>query len=278
VTRQITPVLGNSQKLDGGSMYGNCPRAVWERWSAPDEQGRIDLACRTMLVQEPGRLVLFEAGIGAFMDPKQSERFGVVESEHMLLRNLEALGFADSDIDVVILSHLHFDHAGGLLAAYEEDAEARLLFPNARFVVGHDAFERARHPHARDRASFIPTLPALLAGSGRLEIVQGERSGVLGPDYHFHRSQGHTPGLLLTEVAQDDDGPVVFVSDLIPGRPWMHAPITMGYDRYPELLVDEKIQLLERLVACDGAVFFTHDPEVAQAKVRRDEKGRFHAA
>jgi len=278
VTRLITPVLGNSQKLDGGSMYGNCPRPVWERWSAPDEQGRIDLACRTMLVQEPGRLVLFEAGIGAFMEPKLRERYGVVESEHMLLKNLQALGFADSDVDVVVLSHLHFDHAGGLLAPFEEGVEPRLLFPNARFVVGHQAFERARHPHIRDRGSFIPALPALLAGSGRLEVVEGERSGVLGPDYHFHYSHGHTPGLLMTEIAQDDDGPLVFASDLVPGTPWMHLPITMGYDRYPELVINEKERLLDRLVACDGALFFTHDPKVATAKVGRDEKGRFHAA
>ena len=261
-------------------MFGNCPRAVWERWMPPDEQGRIPLACRAMLVEELEgdevvRRLLFETGIGAFFEPKLRARYGVVESEHVLLRELAALGLSDADVDVVVLSHLHFDHAGGLLAAWSEDEEPRLLFPNATFVVGREALERARRPHARDRASFIPALPDLLEQSGRLEIVDGERSGTLGDGYRLHYSHGHTPGLMMAEVDRGADGPLVFVGDLMPGRPWMHVPITMGYDRYPELLIDEKRALLEDLLARSGAVFFTHDPEVAIARVKRDERGRF---
>ncbi len=274
MSRQITPLLGNSQKLDGGSMFGNCPRAVWSRWLPPDEEGRVPLACRAMLVDDDGRKILFETGIGAFFEPKLRARYGVVEDEHVLLASLAAIGLSDADIDVVVLSHMHFDHAGGLLAAWEEGAANRLLFPKAQFVVGKDAFARSKAPHPRDRASFIPGLPELLEATGRLEIVDGEDSAVLGAGYRFHYSDGHTPGLLLTEVATDE-GPVVFVSDLIPGRPWMHVPISMGYDRFPELLIDEKRGLLEDLLAREGSVFFTHDPDVAQARVHQDAKGRF---
>ena len=274
--RTLTPVLGNSQRLDGGSMFGNCPRAVWERWLTPDDQGRVPLACRALLVEDDGRRLLFETGIGAFFAPPLKERYGVVESEHVLLASLAALGLSDADIDVVVLSHLHFDHAGGLLAAWAPDTSPRLLFPNARFVVGRAAFERARAPHDRDRASFIPELPALLEASGRLEIVAGPRSDVLGDGYRFHLSDGHTPGLLMTEVTTSG-GPLVFVGDLIPGAPWMHVPISMGYDRFPELLIDEKRVLLEDLLARGGSVFFTHDPDLAQARVGRDAKGRFFA-
>jgi len=276
MTRTITPVLGNRQRLDGGSMFGNCPRVLWERWLAPDEQGRIELACRTMLVEDEGRRLLFETGIGAFFEPKLRERFGVFPDRHVLLEELAAHGLGDGDIDVVVLSHLHFDHAGGLLAAWEEGAPPRLLFPHATFVVGRAAWERAVAPHARDRASFIPGLTDLLEASGRLHIVDGETSDVLGSGYRFHLSDGHTPGLLMTEVATDD-GPLVFVGDLIPGAAWMHVPISMGYDRFPELLIDEKRRLLEDLLARGGSVFFTHDPEVACARVVRDEKGRFRA-
>ncbi len=276
MSRTITPVLGNRQRLDGGSMFGNCPRVVWERWLPADEQGRVELACRAMLVQDADRKILFETGIGAFFEPKLKARFGVVESEHVLLEGLAELGLDDAAIDVVVLSHLHFDHAGGLLTAWEEGAEPRLLFPNATFVVGREAFDRAVTPHARDRASFIPGLTDMLQASGRLEIVDGDTSAVLGEGYRFHYSHGHTPGLLMTEVVTDD-GPVVFVSDLIPGAPWMHVPISMGYDRFPELLIDEKRALLEDLLARDGSVFFTHDPEVALAKVAQDAKGRFSA-
>ncbi len=277
MTRTITPVLGNSQKLDGGSMYGNCPKAVWSRWSPPDALDRIDLACRAMLIRDGDRRILLETGIGAFFDPKKRERYGVVEDRHVLLEHLAAAGAPHDTIDVVVLSHLHFDHAGGLLAPFEAGKPPALLFPRARFVVGRRAWERAKAPHARDRASFIPELPTLLEASGRLVVVDGDTHPVLGDGYRFHTSDGHTPGLLLTEVATDA-GPLVFMADLVPGAPWMHLPITMGYDRFPELVIDEKTRLLTDLLARKGSVFFTHDPKMAMGRVVRDAEGRFSAA
>jgi glyoxylase-like metal-dependent hydrolase (beta-lactamase superfamily II) len=275
--RKLWSILGNSQRLDGGAMFGNAPKPMWEKWIAPDELNRIPLACRTMLIEEEGgRRILFETGIGAFFPPKLRERFGVQESEHMLLKGLHAIGLSDADIDVVVLSHLHFDHSGGLLAAYREGTQAQLLFPKASFVVGDEAWQRAVDPHPRDRASFIEELQPMLEASGRLELVRGERSDVLGPDYRMHRSHGHTPGLMLSEVPSES-GPIVFAADLIPGRPWVHLPITMGYDRFPEQLIDEKRSLLSDLVSRNGRLFFTHDPEVALSRVARDEKGKFSA-
>lgn len=266
--------MGNSQRLDGGAMFGNAPRALWQRWANPDEQNRIALACRALLVEDDGRRILFETGIGAFFEPAMRERFGVVEPEHVLLKNLAALGLADADIDVVVLSHLHFDHAGGLLTAYDPSMPLGLLFPTATFVVSEGSLGRAKAPHARDRASFIPELVPLLEASGRLEVVTGATSATLGDKYRFHYSDGHTPGLMLTEVAHED-GPIVFAGDLIPGAAWMHVPITMGYDRFPELLIDEKKALLTDLAGRGGRLFFTHDPTVAMAEVTHDEKGRF---
>jgi len=270
----LTSVLGNAQRLDGGAMFGNAPRALWTRWATPDEKNRIPLACRALLVREAERLVLLETGIGAFLEPKLAERFGVVEPHHVLLENLARLGLSHEDIDVIVLSHLHFDHAGGLLSPWKEGEAPDLLFPKARFVVGRSAWERANEPHPRDRASFISSLQPLLEKSGRLEIVDGNTSEALGAGYRFHLSDGHTPGLLMTEV-ETAMGPVVFAADLIPGVPWVHVPITMGYDRWPERLIDEKRALLSDLEARGGWLFFTHDPEVALGKVQRDEQGRF---
>jgi len=274
MSRTLTSVLGNGQRLDGGAMFGNAPRPMWEQWIAPDERNRIPLACRCLLVRDGDRRILLETGIGAFFEPKLRERYGVVEDRHVLLDELAALGVAPDDIDVVVLSHLHFDHAGGALTAWREGAAPALVFPRAHWVVGAEAWTRAVAPHARDRASFIPELQGLLEATGRLERVAGATSEVLGAGFRFHRSEGHTPGLLLTEVAMPA-GPVVFAADLIPGKAWVHVPITMGYDRYPERLIDEKSALLTDLVARGGRLFFTHDPAIALGKVARDAKGKF---
>lgn len=274
MTRHLTSILGNSQKLDGGAMFGNAPRALWERWAPPDDRHRIDLACRALLVQEERRNILLETGIGAFFEPKLKDRFGVQEAEHVLLQNLGKAGLSHHDIDVVVLSHLHFDHAGGLLSAWAPKKALELLFPNATYVVGEEAWFRAKQPHPRDRASFIPELQVLLEQSGRLELVSGPHSPTLGEGYRFHRSDGHTPGMLLCEV-DGSMGPVLFAADLIPGRAWVHKSITMGYDRFPERLIDEKTALLDDLVQRGGRVFFTHDPTCAMARVTRDEQGRY---
>jgi glyoxylase-like metal-dependent hydrolase (beta-lactamase superfamily II) len=274
--RTLTSVLGNSQRLDGGALFGNAPKTMWQSWIAPDEFNRIPLACRCLLVRDAGRNILFEAGIGAFFEPVLRERYGVVESHHVLLDSLAALGLAPGDIDAVVFSHLHFDHAGGVLTAWAPGATPELVFPRATYVVGAEAWQRAVSPHARDRASFIPGLTNLLAGSGRLELAAAERSTALGDGYRFHRSSGHTPGLLVTEIDMPA-GPVVYMSDLVPGRAWVHLPITAGYDRYPELLIDEKASLLGDLAARGGRLFFTHDPAIAMARVARDGRGRFVA-
>jgi glyoxylase-like metal-dependent hydrolase (beta-lactamase superfamily II) len=274
---------GNTQRLDGGAMFGNCPRPVWEKWAPPDDKHRITLACRSLLVQESGdepRNVLLEAGIGAFFDPKMRERFGVQEDRHVLLDSLAALGVKPEDIHVVVLSHLHFDHAGGLLTAWKEGEKPALVFPKATYVASKRAWSRANEPHARDRASFIPELQELLRGvqvAGRLEIVEGDRSTTLGSAYSFTYSEGHTPGLMLTRVEGAPEGPVTFLGDLVPGAPWVHLPITMGYDRFPELLIDEKKALLDRIEAEKGWAFFTHDPNVAAARIARDAKGKYEA-
>lgn len=273
---EIITLVGNSQKLDGGAMFGNAPKSMWEQWIQPDHLNRISLACNSLLIKNwQGKNILLEAGVGAFFEPKLKDRFGVIEKNHVLLDSLAKVSLTHHDIHEVILSHLHFDHAGGILSAHDE-GEIRLLFPNARFFVGKEQWDRALNPHPRDKASYIPVLNQLLKKSNRLILVDNDGKTDLSPFITFRFSNGHTPGLMLAQINLKD-GPLIFASDLIPGFAWMHIPISMGYDRYPELVIDEKKELLNEILPLNAKIFFTHDSKHSIGKVLKDDKGKFYA-
>jgi glyoxylase-like metal-dependent hydrolase (beta-lactamase superfamily II) len=275
---ELFSIPSNRYRLDGGAMFGNAPKAVWQKWIPADDQNRIQLATRTLLAITQKETVLFEAGIGAYMEPRLRERYGVEEPEHMLIKTLTQKGITPADITHILISHLHFDHAGGLLSAWEAGKEPELLFPNAEFHVGEKAWERALHPHPRDKASFIPQLQPQLQQSNRLTLIkQGDILPFSEFELHFYPSDGHTPGLLCSDIRFGNER-MVYVSDLIPGRSWVHLPISMGYDRFPELLIDEKKVLLTSVAKENAWIFYTHDPDIAVSKVRYDDEHKTFAA
>ena len=277
----FSSIEGNGQCLDGGAMFGNVPRALWSRWQNPDSEGRIQLSCRTLLIETGELKILCETGIGAFFEPKLAERYGVQNKDcHELLKNLSALGITEEEIDYVILSHLHFDHAGGLLPSYLEirKGKTNLCFPKARYIVGKKAFDRACQPHLRDRASFIPGLTDKLKQSGRLTIIETNKlSGVLEKNLSFIFTDGHTPGQMHTVFENETGQKIFFAGDLIPGRAWVHLPITMGYDRWPEKLIEEKQAIYKKAEEENWLIFFTHDKEIACSRIRKNQKGHYES-
>lgn len=277
---KVSTIAGNSQLLDGGAMFGNAPKALWSKWCSPDPLGRISLSCRSMLVEVRGLKVLCEVGIGDFFSPKLKDRFGVRESGNLVIESLEQKGIHQDDIDVVILSHLHFDHAGGLLNNFEdiENHGHKLLFPRAQIVVSKEAFERAKSPHLRDRASFIPEMVNLLEHCGRLVILPSDQESLecLPPEFCFFHSNGHTPGQILT-VVNGEAASMVYLGDVVPGIPWVHLPITMGYDRFPELLIEEKLALYNKFNSREWLGFFAHDKSYSGGRIDLDKRGRYVA-
>lgn len=272
----ITSLLGNSQFLDGGAMFGNAPRALWTRWCDSDEKGRIKLSCRSMLVELGDRKILCEVGIGAYMSPEMKERYGVAEDTHVLLESLKFANLDCSEITDVVLSHLHFDHAGGLLGSYDSGQKDQLLFDNARYYISKESFDRARSPHLRDRASFIPGLVDKLLDSERLSLIDRETTCESGlpKEFSFVFSDGHTPGMMLP-VVSGKSATMIFMGDLVPGEPWVHLPITMGYDRFPEGLVNEKKDLYSRFKHLDWIAFFTHDVNIAGGVLGQSSDNRY---
>ncbi|MCF6247609.1 MAG: MBL fold metallo-hydrolase [Desulfobacula sp.] len=270
---ELAALKGNSLRLDGGAMFGNAPKALWQRWIDVDENNLIPIGSRALLVKTSDVIVLFETGAGAYLSPELKKRFQVVESDHVLLSSLKAQGLGHEDITHVILSHLHFDHAGGLLKAWEKgNNQLELLFPNAQYVVGKQNFQRSAMPHFRDRASFIPGLTDMLKESHRLVQVVGGDSLDLGDiKIEFIESCGHTPGMMMSYIQTPYEN-ILFAGDLAPGHAWVNLPITMGYDRFPEGLIDEKQQVFQRVYKDDAWIFYTHDYLYAVSKLEFDKK------
>jgi len=255
------PLEGNFFRLDGGAMFGHAPKELWKRWIEVDEKNRIPLAGRALLVQtDKGENILFEAGIGSFFDPVLKERYGICEEENRLLHSLNSVGVKAEEIDLCILSHLHFDHAGGLLSASSE-GPLKLLFPKARYVVSGTHWKWALNPPERERASFIPLLHNLLQESNRLVLVD-ECEGALKKEcslqLQFRFVHGHTQGMMLSLL---EESQTAFVSDLVPGKPWLRETIAMGYDRFAELSIREKKSFLKECQERQFTLFFTHDRE-----------------
>jgi glyoxylase-like metal-dependent hydrolase (beta-lactamase superfamily II) len=225
-----------------------------------------------LLVDTGDKKILFEAGVGAFFEPKLAERFGIQEPhKHLLIENLAKLSLSPQDINMVVLSHLHFDHVGGILPTYREIQAGNdsLVFTNATYVLGEKAFARAQNPHPRDRASFIADLPEKLLKTKRLKLI--DKDFVLTKEkISFIESNGHTPGQLHALIPYKENK-LLFCADLIPGKWWLNLAIGMGYDRFPEKLCDEKKEILEQATSNNWSLFFTHDPNCCVVEVSYDK-------
>lgn len=247
-------------RLDGGSMFGSVPKPLWSRLQPPDDRNRIRLAMRCLLLVGHDRVVLVDDGIGAKFAPKLADIYGI-EPEPTLERSLGALGLAAEDVTNVVLTHLHFDHAGGSTRADAGRLVPRL--PRARYHVQRRNLENARNPNPRERASYLPENFEPLAEAGVLDVWEGP--GAPWPGVEILTADGHTRGQQLVRVA-GPEGALYFVADLVPTASHVRIPFVMGYDVAAIETMAEKRAVLERAAAERGWILLEHDPAVAFAR------------
>lgn len=258
-------IEANRFALDGGAMFGGVPRTIWEQRLRPDAQHRIPLTTRCLLFRRGGELVLVDTGIGDRWEDKGRERYAIGAPEGGLRANLAAAGVAPGDITLVIATHLHFDHIGGLLER-GPDGAARPAFPRSRVLVQRRAWEWAQQPSAQDRGSFRREDFAWLEGDDRLELVDGEQEVL--PGVSLVPTEGHSPGMQLVRVAGAERW-LIFAADLAPTRHHLRVPWHMAYDLQPLTCMAEKRRIFGQ-AADEGAwVALEHDPEAAVVTVRR---------
>ncbi|MEZ4387336.1 MAG: MBL fold metallo-hydrolase [Candidatus Krumholzibacteriia bacterium] len=240
-------------RLDGGAMFGVVPKSLWEKQIPADGLNRIPLALRCLFAEGHGRRVLVDTGIGDRWDARQRDRLGMTRRAGELLTQLEEAGVARDSITDVVLTHLHFDHAGG--AVLDSDGLVP-AFPAATYWLQRQQWDWAHRPSERDSASFRPEDYEVLASAGRLELVDGVVE--ILPGLRLTPVSGHTPGQQITEF-HTADGVLVFLADLIPTLAHVHLPWVAGYDLNPLITLSEKRQFLSRAAADRYRLVFQHD-------------------
>jgi glyoxylase-like metal-dependent hydrolase (beta-lactamase superfamily II) len=255
-------------RLDGGAMFGVVPKPLWSRRAAADDRNRIGLAMRPLLVRSPARTVLIDAGVGDKLTEKERDIYAIDQRATTLRQSLAGIGLAPEDVDVVIASHLHFDHAGGFTVASGDGF--RPAFPRARYVIRRQEWDDATHPHERNRASYVDSAYVPLADAGVVDFIEAD--GEVLPGVSVWRTGGHTMHHQLIKV-ESGGRAAVFVADLMPTVAHVDEPWIMGYDLYPMDTLMYKKRFLREAIDGEYVIFFEHDPGIA-AGVIRERQGR----
>lgn len=254
--------------LDGGAMFGIVPRALWERRFPPDEQNRIPMHMRCLLIEGNGKLILVDNGLGNKYSEKFGHQFAVDDSSMDLNGSLAHLGYGFSDITDVILTHLHFDHCGGSTVRTGDDY--KVAFPNATFHVQRAHWDWAVESNIREKASFLAENLDPLLASGQLNLLDGD--GTLFPGVDLLCVDGHTRAMQMVKI-HDDESTLLFVADLLPTSAHLMPAWNMAYDLWPMTTIKEKARILETAVKEGWRLFFEHDATVVVADVEMTDRG-----
>lgn len=272
---KVYSVLAGNFKLDGGAMFGVVPKSLWTRTNPADENNKIELTTRCLLIKNGERLTLIDTGMG----DKQSEKFFgyyFLYGEDSLVKSLAKHGFHPDDITDVFLTHLHFDHSGGAVKWNEDKTGYELTFKNATYWSNKSHWEWATKPNRRERASFLKENILPIEESGQLKFIDEPKEGnftvAKEMDFGIWYMNGHTDKQMLPHF-EHNGKTFVYVADLLPTVGHLPTPFVMGYDTRPLLTVDEKEAFLDKAAEEGYYLILGHDPHNEIITVQQTEKG-----
>lgn len=255
-------------------MFGVVPKAIWNRTNPADQNNQIDIAARSLLIEDGNRLILIDAGLGS----KQSDKFFSYYNrwgEYNLDDSLKKIGFTKEDITDVFLTHLHFDHCGGCIQWNKDRTAYEPAFKNAKFWTNEEHWEWATKPNAREKASFLKENLLPMKESGQLHFVKRKDSSFIKNSelgFGILFVDGHTDKQMIPHISYKGKT-LVFCADLIPTAGHIPLPYVMGYDTRPLLTLKEKEPFLNESVANNYVLFLEHDAHNQLCTLKNTEKG-----
>jgi len=256
-------------RLDGGAMFGVVPKVLWEKNIPSDADNCLRLACNLLLISTPNGRVLVECGMGDRWSEQEIQRYGIepiAKPEAMLVEH----GLKNEDVDFVVISHLHFDHAGG--AVRLDNGKLVPTFPNAKYIIQKGEWEFAHRANARARGSYREDDFEPLLASGQALLVEGDYEVV--PGVWVKVTGGHTTHHQVVYFESEGEKGVYF-ADIVPTKSHIQPAWVMGYDHYPLETCDIKSNWLRKAADEGWLVVFDHEPGVPWGKLSVNEKGRF---
>ena len=257
-------------RLDGGAMFGVIPRPMWERKMQPDERNRVRLSMNCLLIRSAGKLILVETGAGDKFDAKHRDIFAI-EGQPRLPDQLLSHGVRPDHVDIVVNTHLHFDHCGWNTRVV--DGKAVPTFPNARYVVQRGELEHAKRPTERDRASYLLENFQPVEAAGQWWLLEGDRE--VAPGVELIRAPGHTRDMQCVRLSGGGKTAFLF-ADLVPTTAHLPYPWIMGFDLYPMTTLENKKKWIPEVAREGWLALFGHDPAVFAAYLR-ERDGRYEA-
>jgi glyoxylase-like metal-dependent hydrolase (beta-lactamase superfamily II) len=254
--------------LDGGAMFGVVPKPMWEKRAPADDQNRILLGANTVIVRTGKHVVAIETGLGNKLSPRQREIYGASE---MLPASLEAAGVRPEEVDIVINTHLHFDHCGWN-TRINEAGNVVPTFPNARYFAHRGEVEHGHKQLERDRVSYISDNYDPLVESGQMTLIDGTFADIV-PGISCEVFPGHTAQLMAVHIESAGQH-ATYISDLIPTSAHLDPAWVMGYDLFPLTSIEQRKRFYQRAIPEKWVVLFTHDHHHPMGKIVLNEKGK----